>query len=175
MIRRRLFILCLFLFVFMFILTSCTDNSDASLSDLHVKYAEYINNSISILKNSLKNPKSLDIYDIYINDQLDNPIYPSLTVYIDASGENSFGGTVRDRFYIEFSNQGSRFYKCETDVQNTLFKYVVEISTGQRSDSEATKLADGYYHRVFIAATSGEEVDDGYYLHVPSSWYDNQY
>ena len=43
----------------------------------------------------------------------------------------------------------------------------------QRAADEAICLADGYYHRKFIAPKTGKEVDTGYYLHVPEAWYVN--
>lgn len=65
------------------------------------------------------------------------------------------------------------FSECKSDAEQSIFKEVAEISNGQRAADEAICLADGYYHRKFIAPKTGKEVDTGYYLHVPEAWYVN--
>ena len=62
----------------------------------------------SLCRDSLKNPKSLDIYNIYLADESINPYLPQMEVCIDASAENSYGGTVRSEFYYCTSKSATK-------------------------------------------------------------------
>lgn len=156
---------------------AASESIDPIVAELQGKYQDYIDTAIYTLRNSLKNPKSLDIYNVYVADDSKDNGFQSVYVYVDAAAENGFGGTVRSAFYYKvISYKGDvekTFSECQSDAEQSIFKDVAEISNGQRAADEAICLADGYYHRKFIAPKTGKEVDTGYYLHVPEAWYVN--
>lgn len=156
---------------------AASESIDPIVAELQGKYQDYIDTAIYTLRNSLKNPKSLDIYNVYVADDSKDNGFQSVYVYVDAAAENGFGGTVRSAFYYKvISYKGDvekTFSECKSDAEQSIFKEVAEISNGQRAADEAICLADGYYHRKFIAPKTGKEVDTGYYLHVPEAWYVN--
>lgn len=156
---------------------AASESIDPIVAELQGEYQDYIDTAIYTLRNSLKNPKSLDIYNVYVTDDSKDNGFQSIYVYIDAAAENGFSGTVRSAFYYKvISYKGDvekTFSECKSDAEQSIFKSVAEISNGQRDADEAICLADGYYHRKFIAPKTGKEVDTGYYLHVPEAWYAN--
>lgn len=85
---------------------SSAEDIDPVVAALQEQYQEYVDEAISLCRDSLKNPKSLDIYNIYLADESINPYLPQIEVCIDASAENSYGGTVRSEFYYCTSKYG---------------------------------------------------------------------
>lgn len=130
-------------------------------------YQEYIDAAIECVRSSLKNPNSLVIYNMYLEDADKTRDYISITIYVDIGAENSYGGIVRDFMVYGI---GTASGKLEGGLQNaaskstkqSLHKSIVEITSGQRSEEEAAKIEEGYYKR------HGE-----YYLVVPQEWYAN--
>ena len=59
------------------------------------KYEKLALEDCKILRNMLKDPSSLDIYNIYVHPSEEGSNYDTL-VYIDYSAANSYGGRVRD-------------------------------------------------------------------------------
>ena len=150
------------------------ENIDPAIAAVQDTYQKYIDAAISKLRNSLKNPKSLDIYNIYISDESVSEYYTkNIEIFIDAAAENSFGGTIRSEFYYQDSDFGVKFYECTSDTEKELFQNVIELSTGERAPYQVTEVADGYYHRVTHNKETGEEKEFAYYLHVPEAWYTN--
>lgn len=152
---------------------SSAEDIDPVVAALQEQYQEYVDEAISLCRDSLKNPKSLDIYNIYLADESINPYLPQMEVCIDASAENSYGGTVRSEFYYCTSKYGKKFYECKSNAEKSLFKGIMELSTGQRLQNQLSELADGYYLRVFDSKEAGGNVNWGYYLCVPEVWYTN--
>lgn len=152
---------------------SSAEDIDPVVAALQEQYQDYVDEAISLCRDSLKNPKSLDIYNIYFADESINPYLPQIEVCIDASAENSYGGTVRSEFYYCTSKYGKKFYECKSDAEKSLFKGIMELSTGQRLQNQLSELADGYYLRVVDSKEAGGNVNWGYYLHVPEVWYTN--
>lgn len=152
---------------------SSAEDIDPVVAALQEQYQEYVDEAISLCRDSLKNPKSLDIYNIYLADESINPYLPQIEVCIDASAENSYGGTVRSEFYYCTSKYGKKFYECKSDAEKSIFKGIMELSTGRRLQNQLSELADGYYLRVVDSKEAGGNVNWGYYLHVPEVWYTN--
>lgn len=148
---------------------------DPALVAAQEKYQPYIDSAIQTLRDSLKNPKSLDIYNIYLKDNMDSDLSPTISICIDAAAENSYGGTIRSSFsYTHFlSSNRTDLSECKKDWEIEFFNYVKDVSTGQRTSELEEKVADNYYHYIFVAAKTGKTVDDGYFLCVPESWYEN--
>lgn len=57
----------------------------------------YINAAEDLIYNTLKNPYSASLHDSYIVEQ-DN--YGRAIVYLDITAENSFGGMIRNEYYV---------------------------------------------------------------------------
>lgn len=63
---------------------SSAEDIDPVVAALQEQYQEYVDEAISLCRDSLKNPKSLDIYNIYLADESINPYLPQMEVCIDA-------------------------------------------------------------------------------------------
>lgn len=148
---------------------------DPVLAEAQEKYQGYIDTAIQTLQDSLKNPKSLDIYNIYLKDGLDSEINPLISICIDAAAENSYGGTIRSSFTFQEMTKTNHIslYECKQDWQTEFFDYVKSVCTGQHTSELEEQLAEKYYHYVFVSKNTGKTVDDGYYLLVPEAWYTN--
>lgn len=148
---------------------------DPVLVEAQEKYQKYIETAIQTLQDSLKNPKSLDIYNIYLKDGLDSEINPLISICIDAAAENGYGGTIRSAFTFQEMTRTNHIslYECKQDWQTEFFDYVKNICIGQHTSELEEELAENYYHYIYINAKSGKTVDDGYFLLVPESWYVN--
>lgn len=88
------------------------DNSsiDPAIAELQSQYQEYIDDAISTLRNSLKNPKSLDIYNIYLSDESVGPYYNrNIEICIDATAENGFVVLLDLVFIIRTMTLGKSF------------------------------------------------------------------
>ena len=46
-----------------------SESIDPAIAAVQEKYQEYVDEAVQTLRNSLKNPKSLDIYQIYLSDE----------------------------------------------------------------------------------------------------------
>ena len=57
----------------------------------------YINAAEDLIYNTLKNPYSSSLHDSYIVEQDD---YGRTIVYLDITAENSFGGMIRNEYYV---------------------------------------------------------------------------
>ena len=152
------------------------DNSsiDPVIAELQSQYQEYIDDAISTLRNSLKNPKSLDIYNIYLSDESVGPYYNrNIEICIDATAENGFGGTVRSGFYYQDNDFGKKFCECDSDTFKSIFNSIMEFCTGQRISDKVIEETDGYYHRFSKSKDTNEMIAFADYLLLPESWYAN--
>lgn len=69
---------------------AASESIDPIVAELQGKYQDYIDTAIYTLRNSLKNPKSLDIYNVYVADDSKDNGFQSVYVYVDAAAENGF-------------------------------------------------------------------------------------
>lgn len=156
---------------------SSEQNDDAinsAISELQSKYQGYIDDAISTLRNSLKNPKSLDIYNVYLSDESVGEYYnKNIEICIDAAAENGFGGTVRSSFYYQDNDFGIEFCECTSDTFKSIFNSIMEFCTGQRVSDKVIEETKGYYHRFVKSKDTNEMVAFADYLLVPESWYEN--
>ena len=138
------------------------------------QYQEYVDEAVQTLRNSLKNPKSLDIYQIYLSDESVGQYYnKNIEICIDAAAENSYGGTVRSEFYYQNNDFGKKFYECTSDAEKSIFNSLMEFCTGQRTSDKVIEEVPGYYHRFVTSKDTGESVPFADYLLIPESWYEN--
>lgn len=151
-----------------------SESIDPAIAAVQEKYQEYVDEAVQTLRNSLKNPKSLDIYQIYLSDESVGQYYnKNIEICIDAAAENSYGGTVRSEFYYQNNDFGKKFYECTSDAEKSIFNSLMEFCTGQRTSDKVIEEVPGYYHRFVTSKDTGESVPFADYLLIPESWYEN--
>lgn len=151
-----------------------SESIDPAIAAVQEKYQEYVDEAVQTLRNSLKNPKSLDIYQIYLSDESVGQYYnKNIEICIDATAENSYGGTVRSEFYYQNNDFGKKFYECTSDAEKSIFNSLMEFCTGQRTSDKVIEEVPGYYHRFVTSKDTGESVPFADYLLIPESWYEN--
>ena len=91
------------------------------------------------LQSSLKNPNSLQVFEIIYTKGSDS----SATVIIDSAGQNGFGGTTRRRYMYLTKTDGTITYWGDDDkADTTITKYT---STADRLEIAASKVVKEYW------------------------------
>lgn len=93
---------------------------------------KYIDCAKQIMSKSMKNPDSLSVNEAYVYEKDD---YGSAIVYLDFTGQNSFGGTDRNKVYVcvqHLDNKGNFTY-------NKTNSYV-EVDSGALSNDTLLEL-----------------------------------
>lgn len=88
---------------------------------------QYLSAAEDFIYKTLKNPSTAILYDSYI---IEKDSYGRAIVYLDVSSENSFGGTVRNKFYVcilEVNDDGGYRHNGE-------FSYCEIPDTGSAGD-----------------------------------------
>lgn len=98
-----------------------------------------IGSVVKKLKSSLKNPDSLQVFEIIYSKGSD----ASATVIIDSSGQNGFGGTTRRRYMYLIKTDGTITYWGDDDkADKTITEYT---STNDRLEIAAAKVVKEYW------------------------------
>ena len=102
------------------------------------------------LQSSLKNPDSLQVFEIIYHKGDDE----SATVIIDSSGQNGFGGTTRRRYMYLIKTDGTITYWGDDDkADKTITKYT---SASDKLEIAAAKVVKEYWTKresYFVADT----------------------
>ena len=119
-----------------FVLVMNVTNTSSSFNFLVSKEdKQYLSAAEDFICKILKNPYSATLHDSYI---VEKDSYGRAIVYLDVTAENSFGGTVRNKFYVcilEVDNNGG--YK-----HNGEFSYCEITDTGSAGDIGLTYLKE---------------------------------
>jgi DNA-directed RNA polymerase subunit RPC12/RpoP len=87
-------------------------------------------------KPRLKNPSSIQVFDIRCTESYDNDNNLKLDVYVDTSGQNGFGGNTRDIIYYTVdSNNKVEFVGTDSKASYSISTYT------SKSDEAEIKLA----------------------------------
>lgn len=98
-------------------------------------------NVVKKLKTSLKNPESLQVFEIIYSKSSDM----SATVIIDSAGQNGFGGTTRRRYMYLTKADGTITYWGDDDkADKTVTKYT---STKEKLEIAASKVVREYWNK----------------------------
>ncbi len=114
--------------VITFILVINIFNPSSANFSLSSKDRLYINAAEDFISRILKNPYSATLQEAYVVEKDD---YGRAIVYIDITAENSFGGTVRNQFYVcilEVDDDGGGYR------HNGEFSYCEIPDTGSAGD-----------------------------------------
>lgn len=102
------------------------------------------------LQSSLKNPNSLQVFEIIYSKGSDK----SATVIIDSSGQNGFGGTTRRRYMYLIKEDGTITYWGDDEkADKNVTKYT---STSDKLEIAAAKVVKEYWTKrenYFVADT----------------------
>lgn len=94
---------------------------------------------VNKLKSSLKNPESLQVFEIIYSKSSDT----SATVIIDSSGQNGFGGSTRRRYMYLVKADGTITYWGDDDkADKTITKYT---STSDSLEIASAKVVKEYW------------------------------
>lgn len=75
-------------------------------------------------KPKLKNPSTLQVFDIRYKESYDKDNNLKLDVYIDTSAQNGFGGNTRDRiYYIVYSDNKVEFIGSDSKADYSITSY----------------------------------------------------
>ena len=91
-------------------------------------------------KPRLKNPSTLQVFDIRYKESYDKENNLKLDVYIDTSAQNGFGGNTRDRiYYIVYSDNKVEFVGSDSKANYSITSY-----TSKSEESEINSAREIY-------------------------------
>lgn len=91
-------------------------------------------------KPRLKNPSTLQVFDIRCKESYDKDNNLKLDVYIDTSAQNGFGGNTRDRiYYIVYSDNKVEFVGSDSKANYSITSY-----TSNSEESEINSAREIY-------------------------------
>lgn len=91
-------------------------------------------------KPRLKNPSTLQVFDIRYKESYDKDNNLKLDVYIDTSAQNGFGGNTRDRiYYIVYSDNKVEFVGSDSKANYSITSY-----TSKSEESEINLAREIY-------------------------------
>lgn len=91
-------------------------------------------------KPRLKNPSTLQVFDIRYKESYDKDNNLKLDVYIDTSVQNGFGGNTRDRiYYIVYSDNKVEFVGSDSKANYSITSY-----TSKSEESEINSAREIY-------------------------------
>ena len=91
-------------------------------------------------KPRLKNPSTLQVFDIRYKESYDKDNNLKLDVYIDTSAQNGFGGNTRDRiYYIVYSDNKVEFVGSDSKANYSITSY-----TSKSEESEINSAREIY-------------------------------
>ena len=95
---------------------------------------------LSDYKPRLKNPNTLQVFDIRCKESYDKNNNLKLDVYIDTSAQNGFGGNTRDRvYYIVYSDNKVEFVGTDSKANYSITTY-----TNKAEETEINQAREIY-------------------------------